>query len=711
MTYSRLFAPPDIHRIESGPDVSPLPAADKWGDIYFFTDKLILAVNVAMVTGRPLLLAGPPGSGKSTLARHIAHQLNWRYYAETVTTQTRAQDLLYHLDLLKRLYDANAARGDDQDRPVDNWSRYVSPGVLWWAFNPDRASSFVNLKVAGEKRDTRPVVRRTEAHIGREVEQLSIEPNAGHHQDGRPLSCPGRNVMAQHIAWRCLQVPRHVKGSRRCGGIAKISGISNRRIGVRGRRNVRRHEGEGAGAKGRQPHHKYQPIEGQEGSGHRSPHENCGRRGSGTCGVADRLLEVTGGQGSTLERRALEFLAIMRHQHASPIDDGLEVAGPSPDGDHVAKSVDGIIDLQVHAFMLVREIQLTPVVIVAVGNHNARVSEIGQHEQDALLDVFELAAGDHILASTLIIVINKQLGAPAEVFRQKCIQERHIVIDAANLKDLLSSEPKLLIPVLSLLEIGALLPFFTELTLVPTLFDFPEQLDAELVGIEAAWLHGDRAGVVICEVDDLGVPHGSLRHDGGVPERGPSLVHDLGLCLRCEVIGFVADDRECVVFPGLEGGMLEQKQENIALWVFRKSMQLLRFLTHPFSLELDELGRIDVRVHVGAIRAQLIYPVESLSLLKVIVRPDLGWLPTLDERGVIIDQILERETGIDERFHPFGAESLDVPPYAGRMVGHLIEHLSIGMAEPEVILEEVTMRIDVSNDHLLISHRLSLIHI
>jgi len=176
MTYSRLFAPPDIHRIDSGPDVSPLPAADKRGDIYFFTDKLILAVNVAMVTGRPLLLAGPPGSGKSTLARHIAHQLNWRYYAETVTTQTRAQDLLYHLDLLKRLYDANAARGDDQDRPVDNWSRYVSPGVLWWAFNPDRASSFVNLKVAGEKRDTRPVVRRTEAHIGRDGGNSNANP-------------------------------------------------------------------------------------------------------------------------------------------------------------------------------------------------------------------------------------------------------------------------------------------------------------------------------------------------------------------------------------------------------------------------------------------------------------------------------------------------------------------------------------------------------
>lgn len=166
MTYSKLFSPPSTHRIELGREVTQLPAADKRGEIYFFSEKLILAINVALVTGRPLLLAGPPGSGKSTLAKHVAHLLNWRYYQETITTQTRAQDLLYHLDLLKRLYDANAPR-EGSNRSVDDWNQYVRPGVLWWAFDPDSAAIFAPKSVTEKKRDTRLENRLTLPYKGR----------------------------------------------------------------------------------------------------------------------------------------------------------------------------------------------------------------------------------------------------------------------------------------------------------------------------------------------------------------------------------------------------------------------------------------------------------------------------------------------------------------------------------------------------------------
>ena len=46
---------------------------------------LHLAVEIALATGRPLLLRGDPGSGKSSLAAFVARNLNWRYYEHTVT--------------------------------------------------------------------------------------------------------------------------------------------------------------------------------------------------------------------------------------------------------------------------------------------------------------------------------------------------------------------------------------------------------------------------------------------------------------------------------------------------------------------------------------------------------------------------------------------------------------------------------------------------
>src|SRR6185503_8308126 len=66
--------------------------------VYEYTPEIELAVNVALATGRPLLVRGPSGSGKSSLSRSIAHNLGWRYYEAVVTSQTRAQDLLWTFD-------------------------------------------------------------------------------------------------------------------------------------------------------------------------------------------------------------------------------------------------------------------------------------------------------------------------------------------------------------------------------------------------------------------------------------------------------------------------------------------------------------------------------------------------------------------------------------------------------------------------------------
>jgi hypothetical protein len=78
------------------------------GSVYCYDSELHLAVELALSTGRPLLLRGDPGSGKSSLAAYVARNLGWRYYEHVVTSATQAQDLLWRYDAVRRLADAQA---------------------------------------------------------------------------------------------------------------------------------------------------------------------------------------------------------------------------------------------------------------------------------------------------------------------------------------------------------------------------------------------------------------------------------------------------------------------------------------------------------------------------------------------------------------------------------------------------------------------------
>ncbi len=106
------------------------------GMIYDCSDELHLAVEVALATGRPLLLRGEPGTGKSSLAPYVARNLNWRYYEFVVTSTTRAEHLLWTFDSLQRLADAQV-RGENNRELYER--DYVEPGVLWWVFNYESA--------------------------------------------------------------------------------------------------------------------------------------------------------------------------------------------------------------------------------------------------------------------------------------------------------------------------------------------------------------------------------------------------------------------------------------------------------------------------------------------------------------------------------------------------------------------------------------------
>lgn len=127
------------------------------GDVaaYIFPEEAVIAVEVALVTQRPLLVAGPPGSGKSRLAETVAAVLQWNFLHQTITSRTRVEQLTVDVDHLRRLNDAHrAARLDARPNveALDRDEEYYNPGIFWWAFNPASASRRGLPAVAGKPR-------------------------------------------------------------------------------------------------------------------------------------------------------------------------------------------------------------------------------------------------------------------------------------------------------------------------------------------------------------------------------------------------------------------------------------------------------------------------------------------------------------------------------------------------------------------------------
>lgn len=108
---------------------------DRNGRIYYYTEEIILAINIAMATGRPLLLAGNSGCGKSSLAYNIARVSDRRYYEYVVTSRSQARDLLWSFDSVRRLADNTRENAN----LFYKYCPYIEPGVLWWIFDRNSA--------------------------------------------------------------------------------------------------------------------------------------------------------------------------------------------------------------------------------------------------------------------------------------------------------------------------------------------------------------------------------------------------------------------------------------------------------------------------------------------------------------------------------------------------------------------------------------------
>src|SRR5271165_5502411 len=101
-----------------------------------------------------------------------------------------------------------------------------------------------------------------------------------------------------------------------------------------------------------------------------------------------------------------------------------------------------VVQLQIDAEVLMKQIELSAVAVIAVLDPDDRLTEVGQVEQQPLLDLLELAALDLVGVVLIVVLVTEELMTTAEVNGQEGIDERHIVVDTANLEDLLSAKAK-----------------------------------------------------------------------------------------------------------------------------------------------------------------------------------------------------------------------------------------------------------------------------
>jgi len=148
INYSKTFDPKATQEFAEEAKIAVADRRDR--SIYVYTDEIVLAVNVALATGRPLLVRGPSGCGKSTLARNVSRTLRARYYEDVISSRTQARDLLWQMDLLRRLQDAQA------EKLAPDFAPYVIPGVLWWAFNRESALAQLARSRTGKGSFTEP---------------------------------------------------------------------------------------------------------------------------------------------------------------------------------------------------------------------------------------------------------------------------------------------------------------------------------------------------------------------------------------------------------------------------------------------------------------------------------------------------------------------------------------------------------------------------
>jgi MoxR-like ATPase len=134
-----LGAPPDAAReieLARVPEVAEKdwPTETVAAEVYQPSADLVRVTDLAIAVGRPLLLQGEPGCGKTRLAHSLAYALRLPLEIAYVKSTSRAQDLLYTYDAVRRLYDSQLGAQGPKDSAGEPLARdpgnYIQLGPL-----------------------------------------------------------------------------------------------------------------------------------------------------------------------------------------------------------------------------------------------------------------------------------------------------------------------------------------------------------------------------------------------------------------------------------------------------------------------------------------------------------------------------------------------------------------------------------------------------
>ena len=152
------------------------------------------------------------------------------------------------------------------------------------------------------------------------------------------------------------------------------------------------------------------------------------------------------------------------------------------------------------------------------------------------------------------------------------------------------------------------------------------------------------------------------------------------------------------MLPMFKWRVIQQKEQNILLGIFRKAPLFGPFGLLLFALRLKIFGRIDVAAHVLAFNLETLHRLRHLTIDDGFLGLGFG---AANVGRVIVNQIFKRQTGVNKILDQIVANAVNDALNAGRVVRHRVKHLAVRMREPHVVFEEIHMARNVSHHHLL----------